>query len=131
MNISYEKPPVFDNLNKYFGIQWPGSVVVTYGDTIHSGSSLPISADLLCHEKTHMKQQLSMGVDAWWQRYLEDPAFRLSQEIEAYKNQSTFIKKTIKDRERSFAMRVRLAKDCASPMYGNIITMKEALDLII
>ncbi len=43
--------------------------------------------DYLAHERTHAKQQRRVGTLTFWWRYLTDPAYRLTAEIEAYRAQ--------------------------------------------
>ena len=52
-------------------------IIFTYGNTLYSYS--PISYGLMAHEITHVLQQAKIGKDVWWEKYLEDPKFRLSK----------------------------------------------------
>ena len=123
MKISHEKPPNWDVLVARFGATW-GKTVVTYGDTCHCAR--PLSNDLAVHEAVHVGQQLSYGVEAWWQRYMVDPDFRVHQETEAYRAQFLYINRTIKDRNLRFKERDRLARDLSSNLYGKSIGYLEA-----
>ena len=128
MKLSKEKPPIYQKCVDKFGIDWEKGIIFTYGDTIHCKYDL--TPDKIVHEKTHIKQQEEYGRDKWWDRYFEDVEFRLSQEIEAYKNEANFIKKNIKDRNSQFKLIHGIAKDLSSSIYGNIITYSEALKLV-
>jgi len=128
MRISNEYPPatIYDVCVKKFGVSFKDGTVFTYGDTIFS--YYPITdGSLIAHEKTHIKQQKKIGVSEWWKRYLEDPQFRLKQELEAYTNQYQWAKKNVKSREDVFRLLVKISRDLGGPMYGNIITPKEAM----
>lgn len=91
--ISTEPPPVYEEAVKRFGVNFNKGVVFTYGNTIHtSDSNLP--EHLIEHECVHVRQQSELGAGAWWKLYFENPEFRLKQEIEAYRRQYEYIKKT-------------------------------------
>jgi len=121
--------PIYELLKKNFQID-DARTVVTYGDTIYQPG--PLTQDLLVHEMTHCKQQGYNQADAsnWWDAYLHDESFRLSQELEAYRNQFAFLKRNIKDRNRLFLQLRRLALDLSSPLYGNIIGQMQAIQEI-
>jgi len=116
-----EKPPNWSILEDKFGVKW-GNVVVTYGNKVYSSSK--ITPDLVVHESIHVKQQ--GAIPTWWEQYLEDPTFRLEQELEAYKEQVKWGKKNIKDRNKQFRFVSKLAQDLSGSMYGNCIGFNEA-----
>lgn len=93
MDIKYSKniPPIFFKCKKEFGVTWDMGIVITYGDTIYSKFGDNITEDLKVHESTHVRQQLGIGKDIWWDKYFNDRDFRYVQEIEAYKNQLNYI----------------------------------------
>lgn len=122
IKFSVEKPPVYERCKDMFGIEWDKNIIITYGDTIHC--KIPISPDLKVHETTHVKQQLSTGKDIWWEKYFTDKSFRLSQELEAYRNQLTYVNKNYNRKAR-----VHIKKHiiyCMPNLYGNMCTKKEA-----
>lgn len=130
--VSNEKPPCWDELEEAFGVKWGGdpAVVVAYGDTLHC--SAEPSDDVLTHEMVHLYQQgySQKGAKAWFEMYIKDPNFRLVQEIAAYQEQYRMLSKVVKDRNALARHWIRLAKDLAGPMYGNMITQTEALKAI-
>ena len=85
---------------------------------------------LLAHEEIHEKQQEEYGVQKWWDRYLIDKDFRLSQELEAYRAQYEFFTRSNKDRNIQYRFLVALAVDLASEMYGDIIKVYDAIERI-
>lgn len=123
LKISNKKPPVWDRLVAHFGpsVRW-GKTCVTYGDTCYAG--FPLTPDLEVHELVHVMQQ--SNPEAWWDRYLADPAFRLDQELAAYRQQYKFAKTILNNRNTLFKLRDKIARDLASPMYGNIISYADA-----
>lgn len=127
MRIVSEPPPsrIYNACVKQFGVSFDDGVVFTYGDTVHS--KYPMSKDLEIHEGVHVKQQVDYGVVAWWDKYLTDEDFRLSQELEAYKAQYKWAKKNIKSRDDRAKLLTRIARDLSGTMYGNLLTYQEAL----
>ena len=103
-------------------------VVFTYGDTCHCKDDI-IPDWLEAHESVHTEQQ-GEAPASWWDRYFDDSAFRLSQELEAYQVQYQWILKRIKDRNSRFKWLNKFATDLSSSMYGGIVTKAEAMRLI-
>ena len=130
MEIVFGYPPNIKEIRKVFDIGNRKGIVFTYGNKLFNPSRGKIADHLLVHEMTHMAQQ---GEDPakWWDKYLEDPIFRLGQEIEAYRNQYTFGMKKITDRNQKAVFLHRIASDLSGPIYGGIVDYKEAKELII
>lgn len=85
---STEKPPMVEVCEKYFGANWDRGTIFAYKDTIHAKNPSHITPDIEAHEVVHLKQQREFGdADKWWNAYLTDAKFRVSQEVEAYKAQ--------------------------------------------
>lgn len=99
-------------------------VAFPYKGKIYSNKEL--TEDLVEHEKVHFKQQEEMGADEWVKEYLANPSFRVKMEVEAYKHQLSLIR----DRNMKEAIRIQIAKALSSPMYGNVLTYKEAYSKI-
>jgi hypothetical protein len=127
MRISQQKPPIYDKCVEHFGVDWEDGVIFTYGDTIYCKYDL--SENKIVHESTHIKQQ-DDDPDEWWNKYFNDPEFRLQQELEAYKNESVWINKNIKDRNYKTLLITENARALSSKMYGNIISFSEAYRLL-
>lgn len=116
-------PPNIDEIRAKF--RFSPSTVFTYGNTIYIPSGhLEISDDLEVHEQTHSDQQKKMGVKKWWKRYLDDPEFRIEQEVEAYRNQYQAAKKVSRQYHRGLL--ARISKDLAGPMYGHVMDRDSA-----
>jgi hypothetical protein len=118
------------NIDQIRGKLNPGpTTVYAYGDTIYSPATADLSQDLIRHEETHFAQQARVGgADEWWKRYLADPAFRLEQEIEAYRAQWTVITQLSRpERRRRLA---HICKTLASGIYGGLLTKQQARELI-
>lgn len=103
--------------------------VFTYGDKLYNPTGLEISKDLMIHEEVHEKQQKILGIEQWWVMYLDNPTFRLEQEVEAYKAQYQFLKTVFNRKGRFTALNV-LADNLSSKLYGNLISKSTAKELI-
>ena len=127
MRIINEKPPIYEDALKAFNFN-PDTTVFTYGDNLYNPAGLTIHTDLLIHEMVHMEQQKHDDTVAkiWWQRYIQDTAFRLDQELEAYGEQYRYICGQVKDKNKRYRILRILAGFLSGPMYGNIISMRDA-----
>ena len=127
MKIEIGLPPNIKQIEEKFEL--PMNAVFTYGDTIYTPNGGFIDAYLMTHEETHMRQQ-GDNPFIWWKSYLINPEFRLTQEVEAYRNHYNHFCRNKKDEGRQKDFLDRIAKDLSSPMYGNIISQEEAKKLI-
>jgi hypothetical protein len=127
MKIVFEYPPNIEDIKKKFVLR--PTVIFTYGDTIYNPGRGIITKDLMVHEETHQRQQ---GIDpaGWWMLYLNDPQFRLSQEVEAYQNQYQYFIKYNHGRNEIFLFVLKIARDLSSSLYGNVVEYHEAVKLI-
>lgn len=99
LNVSSQRPPNWLRLEKEFGLTWPSDVAVTFGDTCYtSKGGLPL--DLRAHEEVHVLQQKLWSTEAWWEKYINDPAFRKSQELAGIKAQVSYIKSNVPNRNK-------------------------------
>lgn len=129
--ISNKKPEsFFIALQKRFGpaADWDKGICIAVGDTIYAKHEM--SADFIEHEVTHLKQQKEIGLEKWWNLYLTDNDFLLKAELEAYRAQAGFIKKSGVSRQVYRKECSRLAKDLSGPIYGRVISYDDALAAI-
>lgn len=129
MKVKYSTkiPEIYEKCKKVFGVDWDKGVIITYGDTVYC--KYPISPDLEFHEETHVRQQAEMGVEKWWDRYFVDKDFRLSQEVEAYRNQMKYANENYNRNQRRFLLK-KICKDMAT-IYGGMCTENEAKKLLL
>ncbi len=127
IKYSNEIPPIYEKCKKNFGVDWKNGLLITYGDTVYS--TFPITEDLKVHEATNIKQQLKMGVEKWWNKYFEDAQFRLSQEVEAYRNQLVYINKHYSRKYRKVLYEHIVNSMCS--MYGDMCNRDEAIKLLL
>jgi hypothetical protein len=129
VKIIEARPPIYDRIVKAIG-KPSATVVYTWGDAIYSPSGCDLSKDVVIHESVHSLQQAAVGgPELWWARYLSDPAFRFVQEAQAYRTQYGWICQRTDRSGRRRALRI-LAKDLASPMYGNLVSKAAAMEAI-
>lgn len=126
---SRTKPSIWDELERRYHVKWERTALA-YGDTIYAADVLP--ADVEAHERVHLHQQgyTTEGARVWWERYLNEPEFMYAQELEAYRAQYQFLRKTVKDRNELTRRLRRLAELLSGDMYGNLVTFDEALKAI-
>lgn len=130
VSVVKDYPPNYEQICAAFPeVRNIKTVIFTYGNNIYNPGGWPIDEALMLHERVHVSQQLEMGVEEWWQEYLDNPQFRTNQEIEAYQVQFRHLKsysaRPVWRRELD-----RLARDLSSPIYGNILSFDEAKKVI-
>lgn len=126
--ISREKPAIYDKLHDKFGADWNNGVIIAFGGKIHSKDD--IMPQKVVHEKIHLDRQKEMGDDVWWTLYIDNEIFRLEEESIAYRAEAKFIKNYINNREVRFQMLREIAHAFSSSLYGNIVTIDEAMRII-
>lgn len=119
-----KKPPVYDKCKEKFDINWNKGIAFAYDGNIYCKRKLLKSK--IAHEKVHIEQQTEMGVEKWWDKYLEDDKFRLSQEMEAYTGEVIFLMIHERDYKKRDKMLEKILRDFSSSMYGNIISYEAA-----
>lgn len=140
-------PPNYRHLVVF--LRPPPNAIFTYGNTIYVPDGSEITAPLYAHEEVHFKQQSCDGhyadgvsdhgvrlfaIDAWWQRYIDDLKFRFDQELEAHRVEwLTFLEKDTQKPNRARRRHVlkALAARLSGPLYGRLVTLKRAQQLIV
>ena len=125
MDILLENPPNIDAIDAKFHVKGK-QVLFAYGDKIYNPLCVNVPPYLLAHEKMHGERQVAMGIDAWWEKYIEDTTFRLEEEIIAHQVElrARLINGGSRQVKRGIAKLV--AKRLAAPLYGRMITNAEA-----
>ncbi len=127
MKISTQKPPIYDKIKEVLKVNWDSGLCIVWGDTCHSKN--PLSPDLKVHEAVHVEQQKIWTPEKWWEKYLSNRAFRLEQEVEAYKAQIEWLNVNAPRHYKRFKI-TEIAKDLSGGTYGNICTFLEAKKLL-
>jgi hypothetical protein len=126
MRIVNGKPPNFKKILEAFPLASRPGTIFTYGETVYVIGASDISPCLKAHEATHVQQQMQVGPEAWWDRYIEDPAFRLEQEVPAHRAEYRCFKAMERDRNRVSHALHAIAERLAGPLYGGVISKTAA-----
>lgn len=132
MKIVLADPPNIDAIDAVFQVRGKKGVIFTWGDTIYNPSGAVISAPLKAHEGVHYNRQTNdtPKIEAWWERYLRDLEFRLAEEFPAHKAEYQQYCQFERDRNRRMFALTQIAERLAGPLYGNMITVKRAKELL-
>lgn len=124
MKIVQDYPPNYDTLLKHFDIAGRPAVF-TWGDILYNPKGGQVDKHLLAHEQTHAVQQ---GADpqAWWDRYIADPEFRVQQEVEAYGAQYRFVCAMVSNDKVRKDFLFQIASGLSGPVYGSMLTHAQA-----
>jgi len=127
MKTNHEVPLVFHKLKEKFGVEW-GSIIIAHYPDIYCAVDIP--EQKYVHEKVHLDRQKLMGVGEWWGRYLSDDAFRLNEEVLAYRAEVEWIKKNVATRNERRYLLNKIYTDLSSYVYGHIVSEDEAKKLL-
>ncbi len=128
MKTSPSFPPNYQDILKVFPSLEQFKPIFTYSDTIYNPYNIHIDAALERHEQTHTLQQ-GDHPEIWWTEYLTNKAFRLSQEVDAYRAQWAFASDHY-SRDQRRALLDHITTALSSPLYGSLVSKKEAKELI-
>lgn len=127
--VVYKKPPahIYDKCVELFGANFEKGTIFAYDGKIYARRMLP--DDVIAHEMVHLRQQKEIGVENWWKKYFVDPKFRLEQEVEAYRSQYSYLQHH-SNRNHRRMMVDHIVETLSGPIYGNLVSEEEALNLI-
>ena len=128
-HIEFSKPPHWERITKVFpAASWEKPIAIAYGNTIYTNVK-KVQKHLIVHESVHLKQQEEEGPEAWWEKYFTNVAFRLEQEVPAYRAQWLYVKE-----RNSVKVSDKFLDACAfalsGDLYGNLIPYHEARNRI-
>jgi hypothetical protein len=129
LKIVVDKPPNWDELNAVFGLETKRGLLYAFGDILYNPDGIAVSPPIMAHEEVHKDQQ-GNDIEGWWQRYIVDINFRLNQELEAHRREWKVYKQMVKDRNYRSAYLSYISSRLASSLYGNVVTSKDAKQLI-
>tara|TARA_Y100000310_G_scaffold328739_1_gene397351 strand:- start:4341 stop:4739 length:399 start_codon:yes stop_codon:yes gene_type:complete len=126
MKIKIAYPPNIDQIDRKFHVKGR-AVIFAYGFTIYNPMDVAIESKLIEHEEVHGARQRNSGdVAEWWDLYIRSSRFRLVEEIVAHQAEYHYMLAQAANRyERRSALNIT-AKRLAAPLYGRLITVKEA-----
>lgn len=131
MSVLHEYPPMIKEINKVFHVIGK-PILYTCGNTIYNPMRIDITPGLFAHENTHAVQQANwnLGIEHWWESYIVSTLFRLHQEIPAHAAEYKFVTDSNPNRKVRRANMKVIAKRLAGPLYGNKLSVNQAIKLI-
>ncbi len=126
MIVVYEYPPNFDMIKKRFPIV--RGVIFAWGNKIYNPDGVHIPKELFTHEEVHGSRQ-GTNIEGWWEKYIEDPVFRLKEEIPAHQAEYCYVCKNQNRQSRRVALK-QISKRLSSPLYGKMLSLTEAKRII-
>lgn len=129
MKISYERPPMFDVIDRVFHVAGK-PIIFAWGDTIFNPMRIDITRELHAHEEVHGDRQ-GPDIVAWWERYIIEPSFRLAEELPAHHAEYRAFCKRHGGATQQRAYLTDVADRLASSLYGGIITRAAARNAVL
>jgi hypothetical protein len=124
-------PPNFVELKRNFpcGVE----TIFAFGDRIYRPNGRMIFPYVLVHEQLHCARQLAMGVEAWWRKYIDESAFRFEEELVAHRAEYRhYCEHAIPLPSQASKSRMldAIARRLSGPLYGGLISLQRAKDMI-
>jgi hypothetical protein len=145
MRIVQAYPPNIDEIDAAFQVRGK-PILFAFGEIIYNPMGVAIAPELLAHEAVHGRRQLgsaepgtARGDDAirvWWHRYINEPAFRLEEEIFAHIAEFAELcrlhgKRWVSQRNMRRTYAAHVARRLAAPLYGKLISVAQAKDILL
>lgn len=138
VNIVFGFPPIYERAAALFPIKGR-EVYFAWGDTVYVTNSRKAPSDaIMAHERVHSEQQatapagaLQSSIETWWAFYLNDPAFRLSQELPAHAAELAHRLRNASGRNDRRRLVSIVSHKLAAPMYGGLISKERAKDELL
>lgn len=129
MKIVIDKPPIYDEIVAAFPQAKDRDVIFAWGGTIYNPGNIAVGPELMAHELVHGARQKD-DIRGWWRRYIDDPMFRLKEEVQAHKAEFARAALGVKDRNRRARILSVTATRLSAPLYGGVISYQDALCLL-
>lgn len=128
MKIVVDYPPNLETIDRAFDIRGK-PILFAFGDTIYNPTNAGVSRQLLVHESVHGVRQ---GGDplGWWERYIEEPSFRLAEEIPAHRAEYQAYCQLGNNRKNRRMYFNVVASRLSSPLYGKLISFQGAAAML-
>lgn len=132
MKVIKAFPPNYTEIAKVFPVAGKPGILYAWGDKLYNPSGVQVSPWLMAHEETHGRQQQAVDIPLWWRRYIDDPWFRLDQEIEAHRKEWQEYLDLMQGANPKHVNQYLdlIASRLSSPLYGNLITFDRAVEEI-
>lgn len=111
-------PPIIDKIDAVFHVKERRDIIFAWGDTIYAPHGQFVPFELRAHEAVHGSRQMRHpeSIEGWWLDYLQDPEFRLVEEVPAHYAELNFMCAGANRAQRRRALSI-VAKKLASPLY--------------
>lgn len=123
-------PPNFSDIVAVFPMARGNNVIFAYAPNIYTPSGIPLTHELIVHEQTHIDRQLTMGVKAWWDKYLSDKDFRWVEELLAHRAEYRELCSVLSVQAKRDKALKHVARKLASGLYNNMVTPKRAMEML-
>lgn len=145
MKVIRAYPPIYTTLVEHFPIKGKSGILYAWGDRIYNPSGISVPEWLLAHESVHGERQShvfhptnpALGTEwekdailTWWQKYINDPTFRLNEEVPAHQAEWSVIRDMKIPHDTKERYLASMAARLSGPLYGSMISHGEALSLI-
>lgn len=128
MKILKAFPPNYVELKRVFNLGARTDVIFSYGDTIYAPGGNKIHPALIAHEEAHGERQRDLGVAEWWRHYIENPKFRLGEEIIGHRAEwRQFKQNSANSRKAKDNALAHICKRLSGPLYLGLITYDAAV----
>lgn len=119
VSIMLAEPSVFKRAHEVFDLT-DKQPIFAYRGKIWNPYGGGMDDSIMAHEMVHLEQQ-GEDSEGWWELYFMDPAFRLEQEIPAYRKQVQELRRMGFNHSVIAFHKARMCKDLSGPMYGSVI----------
>lgn len=127
MRVVPEFPPNYAEIVAAFPGIRGRQPIFAWGDVIYNPHRIQIPPELVAHEQVHAQRQ-GVSPALWWQRYIADLRFRLMEELLAHAAEYRFIAESPdSNRHARRAALKAIAQRLASPLYGSLISARDAM----
>lgn len=131
MQILKTPPPIYLKIRQKFHVKYE-DIVIAYYPNIHVREGF-LPQHKIRHEMVHINRQKEIGVVEWWDKYLKDDKFRLTEELEAFKEEIKFIQSPFcryLESDKKLLVDI-LLKEISGKLYGNLLTYEEAKRILL
>lgn len=128
MRIVQDVPPIWDEIDARFDVAGK-PVIFAWGDIIYNPTNIDVPASLLAHEMMHGRRQ-GDDIVGWWRRYIDEPDFRLVEEIPAHQAEYLAMMQTAQNRNERRRQAKLIARRLSGPLYGRMITSARAMQIL-
>ena len=127
MKIITDRPPNYDAILKVFPFANRPQTIFAYAPDIYAPGGKKIPQAIIDHEYIHIMRQEEMGVEKWWELYLNDPEFRYVEELLAHRAEYRSLMAGATSRQHRRVILKETAKKLCSPLYGKMRTLPQAI----